>query len=181
MEGAAFQLSYAGEPVSRDLHFDIEQFLFREARLLDQECYQDWLALLAEDIRYRLPMRENRYRKDPRGALNDQDTFIYNDTLKDLRDRVARLETGIVWAEDPPLRIRRLITNVIAETTDKPDTFYVTSNFLVYRNRRQRDEAWLVGAREDYLHKVGHGFQIANRMIWLDQHVALDKNLYFFI
>ena len=181
MEGAAFQLSYAGDPVSRELHFDIEQFLFREARLLDQERYQDWLGLLADDIRYRLPMRENRYRKDPRGPLQEKDTFIYNDTLKDLKDRVARLDTGIVWAEDPPLRIRRLITNVIAESADQAATFYVTSNFLVYRNRRQRDEAWLVGAREDYLRKVGNDFKIASRMIWLDQHVALDKNLYFFI
>ena len=38
---------------------EIADFLYREAELLDERRYQDWLALLADDIRYWMPMRRN--------------------------------------------------------------------------------------------------------------------------
>ena len=38
--------------VDRDLAFEIEQFLYREARLLDAERYDEWLAMMAPDIHY---------------------------------------------------------------------------------------------------------------------------------
>ena len=37
----------------------IENFLYWEAELLDERRYEEWLALLAEDIRYWMPMRRN--------------------------------------------------------------------------------------------------------------------------
>ena len=51
-------------PVGRDLVFEIEQFLYREARLLDDERYDEWLALMAPDIHYRMPGIQARYRAD---------------------------------------------------------------------------------------------------------------------
>jgi 3-phenylpropionate/cinnamic acid dioxygenase small subunit len=38
---------------------EIEDFLYREADLLDERRYDEWLALLAEDVRYWMPMRRN--------------------------------------------------------------------------------------------------------------------------
>ena len=38
---------------------EIEDFLYREAELLDERRYEEWLALLADDIRYWMPMRRN--------------------------------------------------------------------------------------------------------------------------
>lgn len=40
---------------------EIEQFLYREARLLDDRQFQEWLDLLTDDIRYWMPVRSNRY------------------------------------------------------------------------------------------------------------------------
>ena len=40
---------------------EIEQFLYREARLLDDRKFHEWLELLTEDIRYWMPVRTNRY------------------------------------------------------------------------------------------------------------------------
>jgi Ring hydroxylating beta subunit len=36
---------------------EIEDFLYHEADLLDERRYEDWLALVAEDVRYWMPMR----------------------------------------------------------------------------------------------------------------------------
>ena len=38
---------------------EIAAFLYREAELLDERRHEEWLALLAEDIRYWMPMRRN--------------------------------------------------------------------------------------------------------------------------
>jgi 3-phenylpropionate/cinnamic acid dioxygenase small subunit len=38
---------------------EIEEFLYHEAELLDERRYEDWLALVAEDVRYWMPMRRN--------------------------------------------------------------------------------------------------------------------------
>ena len=41
-------MSLAGEGhglVSLETHYEVQAFLFREARLLDEECFEEWLAL----------------------------------------------------------------------------------------------------------------------------------------
>ena len=38
---------------------EIAEFLYREAELLDERRYDEWLELLADDIRYWMPMRRN--------------------------------------------------------------------------------------------------------------------------
>ena len=38
---------------------EVAEFLYREAELLDERRYDDWLGLLADDIRYWMPMRRN--------------------------------------------------------------------------------------------------------------------------
>lgn len=165
--------------VGRDEAYVLEQLLYQEARLLDAERFRDWLALLAPDIHYWLPVRENRYRRDPRGtAPTREDVALFDDAWNDLEDRIKRLETGLVWGEDPPGRIRRLITNVSAFETDQTDTRRVYSHFLVYRNRRQDEVAILAGARRDTWRATPDGHRLAAREVLLDQHVVLDKNLY---
>ena len=167
--------------VDRDAGYELEQLLYHEARLLDAERFRDWLGLLTDDVHYWLPVRENRYRRDPRGAApRREDVALFDDHRTDLEDRVRRLETGLVWGEDPPGRIRRLITNVSAFVAEVPDARRVYSHFLVYRNRRQDEVAMLAGARRDLWRTTLQGWRLAAREVLLDQHVVLDKNLYLF-
>jgi 3-phenylpropionate/cinnamic acid dioxygenase small subunit len=42
---------------------EVEQFLYREARLLDERRFHEWLELFTEDVRYRMAGRRNRYPK----------------------------------------------------------------------------------------------------------------------
>ncbi len=171
----------AGQAVDRETHFDIERFLIREARLLDQERLHEWLELLTPDIRYLLPVNEIRYRDDTAAIGTATGTNIFDEDYRQLEMRVNRMDTKLVWFEDPKNIARRLITNIDAEWTEVTGEVDVYSTFLVYRNRRQRDETWLVGAREDRLRLTDDGWRLAGRTILLDQRVVLDKNLHLIL
>ena len=70
-------------PEKQQLHYQVEQFLFHEASLLDARQYHDWLALLAEDIHYWMPIRrtttsreiENEFTAPGAMAFFDDDLF----------------------------------------------------------------------------------------------------------
>ena len=40
---------------------EVEQFLYHEARLLDERRLHEWLDLLTDDVRYWMPVRTTRY------------------------------------------------------------------------------------------------------------------------
>ncbi len=91
----------AAQPVDQQTHFEIERFMVREARLLDQDRLHEWLELLAPDIRYQLPVQEVRYRKDTQPIGSATGTYIFDDDYKLLEMRVNRMDTNLVWFEDP--------------------------------------------------------------------------------
>jgi len=175
-------MSEQGVLATVELAYQVEQFYYRESRLMAQRQHRQWLeSMVHPDIHYWMPITENRFVKDKRPEPTPADGGIFNDGYADLDDRIKRLETGMVWMEDPPSRIRHLITNVEVYHDDREDHLVVYSNFHVYRNRRQRDETNLIGGREDVLLMEGDDFKIIKRQINLDMRVVLDKNLYVFI
>lgn len=170
---------------------DIEEFLYREAELLDERRYRDWLALLTDDIRYWMPMRRNvKYGEGEREFTRPRSDINWFDEGKEtLERRVRQIETGIHWAEEPVSRISHLVSNVqIVEATPaaaEAREVQVKCRFLIYRNRVETETDILVGKREDLLRRVGteggeSDWRIARRKIILDQNVLLSKNLTFF-
>ena len=88
--------------VSMELLTTLTQVLYREARLLDQERYDEWMNLMAEDLHYHMPGIETRYRRDKYDQVADLNRMAYYDDSKgELKKRLARLETGTAWSEDP--------------------------------------------------------------------------------
>jgi len=171
----------------------VEQFLYREARLLDERRFHDWLELLTDDVRYWMPVRTSRYPKRSRAiVILDEDRYVedelaqegelalLDETKQSLSMRIARLETGMAWAEDPPSRTRHLITNIEVEDGDTNAELTVYSNFLVYRTRGETEQDFFVGQREDILRSVVGAWKIARRKIVLDQNVLLPKNISIF-
>ena len=94
--------------------------------------------------------------------------------------RVARLDTGMAWAEDPPSRTRHLIGNLEAAPLENGEVEAKTA-FLVYRSHLETDHQLLSGCREDLLRKVGGAWKVTRRTIVLDANVLLDKNLSVFL
>lgn len=164
--------------VSLELHHRIGQFLYEEARLLDDWQFRDWLAQLDEEIRYTMRTTVNAQTRDRRKGVQPPTTWIFNDNKDQLERRIARLETGMAWAEEPPSRTRHMISNLQVSETDQPDVFAVRLNYLLYRAQKERDETFYVGTRVDKVRRLSDGtWRLLAREIVLDQAVITSHNL----
>jgi ethylbenzene dioxygenase beta subunit len=161
---------------------EVEQTLYREARMLDDERLEEWLETLTEDIHYFMPAAEARFRGDKTDIMGDTRRMAwFNDDLETLTVRVGRLLTGTAWAEDPPTRYAHLVTNIEVEYTDDPDVLRVYSNVFAYRNRNEKDEDVLVVRREDLWRREAGTLKLAKRFMKPTWNVLLSKNLNLFL
>lgn len=161
------------------LHHEIEQFLYHEAELLDDWRFRDWLALMSQDVHYAMRTTVNAQTRDRRRSVQPPTTWIFNDTYAQLERRIARLETGMAWAEEPPSRTRHLVSNVVVTATQEPREFDVRLNYLLYRSQKERDETIYAGKRFDHVRRAdtSAGWQICRREITLDQATLNSHNL----
>jgi 3-phenylpropionate/cinnamic acid dioxygenase small subunit len=165
------------------LQQDVEQFLYKEARLLDERRLEEWLELLAEDLYYWMPMRRNIKFGDWDLELTSHDTEInWFDEGKDiLAGRIRQIDTGVHWPEEPVSRFEHLISNVEVVGADGDD-IRVNSKFHCYQNRLQDEVNQWVGRREDLLRRdPDTKFKIVKRKIILAQNVMLPKVLNTFL
>jgi 3-phenylpropionate/cinnamic acid dioxygenase small subunit len=175
----------SGRRADRDIHFEVEQFYYEEAELLDDGRFADWLELLADDLDYWMPTRTNRLRRQQALSIAARgEAGYYDETKESLAWRIRRFDSGMAWAEDPPSRTRHLITNIVVRHIDPgqhPDfsaeDLEVRSAFLVYRNRLEREENVFAGRRVDILRRTEEGLRVARRVILLDQNVLQAKNI----
>jgi 3-phenylpropionate/cinnamic acid dioxygenase small subunit len=167
--------------VGTALYNQIVEFLYEEAALLDHLRLQDWAARLAKDLIYTAPLRETRP-ADQQSATMVRTVQHFHDDWRSIMGRIMRLTGKSAWAEDPPSRTRRLVTNVLVARTAKPDEFSVTSYLLVTRSRFNFSEYDLISAeRRDVLRQDGDSFQLARREIIVDQAVLGTPNLAIFL
>lgn len=170
-------MAATGEAVDDPLLGRISRFYHMEARLLDEERHHAWYNLLADDLFYWMPLRENRFRRDPRTEISPDNMAMFDETKADIAVRIGRLASNLVWTEDPPTRHVYLVSNIEAFQTGTANEYEAHSAFVQYRNRSEHDTAELVGRRRDLLRDTGSGFQIVRRLILLPQSVLLTKNL----
>lgn len=98
--------------------------LEREARLLDQARYQDWLGLYAPECVVWVPTAAQP--GDPRSEVS-----VFFDDRRRLEDRIFRLGSGTAWSQVPPSRTVRLVSNVEAFRTEERMVLMVRSNLLI--------------------------------------------------
>jgi benzoate/toluate 1,2-dioxygenase beta subunit len=103
---------------------EFRRLLEREARLLDQLRYDDWLAMYAAECIYWVPSTPNA--GDPRRQIS-----VMFDDRRRLEDRVYRLRTGFAWSQAPASRTVRLVSNVEVFATRHDDIRMLRSNFLI--------------------------------------------------
>lgn len=161
--------------MAEPLYHEIEQWLYREAELLDTGRLSEWLELLTDDVTYTMPVRVNRERGQSGIAMDLQH---FADDRQTLQLRVDRLNTEFAWAEDPPSRTRHFVTNVRVYPTANADEVEVRSYLLLYRNRREWTGADLLsGERQDLLRRVDGAWRLARRLIVVDQSTLGMMNL----
>src|ERR1700716_2831234 len=142
------------DPAERDL---FRRLIEREARLLDQLRYEEWLTLFARECIYWVPATPNA--GDPR-----REVAVMFDDRRRLEDRIYRFRTGYAWSQAPAARTVRLVTNVEVFATARDDSRMVRSNFLI--NEFWGDETRvLTGWAAHRLVRDGEGWQTQAKQV----------------
>ena len=170
-------------PVDLALQQEIEQFYYWEAKLLNDRRYPEWFALLADDIRYSMPIRTTRTMRETDREYTRPNEYAHFDEDADMmRQRLRKITSDVNWSENPASRTRHIISNVMVIDGEHPGEYQVSNVFVVYRNRLERQVDLFAGERKDLLRRTGGDsvFEIARRTILLDQSTLLSNNLSFF-
>ena len=112
-------------------HHGVEQFLYREARLMDTHAYDTWLELWARTAHYWIPCNGD-------DIDVTRHVSLVNEDRPGLEDRVQRLKSGAHYAQDPPSRLSRVVSNVELDQDSSPDALVVHSTFNLSAHRRRR-------------------------------------------
>jgi benzoate/toluate 1,2-dioxygenase beta subunit len=151
------------DPALRDA---VAAFLAREARLLDENRFEEWLALFAPECVYWVP-----------GAPEANDPLreiaIAFDDRRQLEGRIYRLRTGHAWSQVPPSRTSRLVSNVEVFGAGEPGLYMVRSSFLTTEFRAGETRT-LAGWCAHRLARADDDWRIVVKQVNL---VDCDRNL----
>ena len=98
---------------------DLTSFVLHEARLIDEQRFEEWLDLFAEDGRYWMPLEMGQ--TDP--ILHN--SLFYDDKLL-LRIRVERLKGAKTYSQKPKSRCHHLMQAPLVEARDDAAGEYAT-------------------------------------------------------
>ena len=151
----------------------VQRFLYKEARLLDSRQYNEWLELLAPEVRYCVFLSTHR---DLEAAPLSY--AIIDEDFTGLKSRVDQISNyKLTRAENPPSLFRRLVSNIEAFKQEK-ETVSVLSSIFVHRLRPDAPSAQLYAAsRVDILRPLGNSWCIEKRHVQLDHSFLSDGSL----
>ena len=122
-------MSNTGPAIGEELRRELEVFVYREARLADESRYDEWEALLADEVRYWVPVVQ--VDPDP-----EHDVSIINDNRQRLATRLRQLRTGTRHSQAPKSVMRRLLSNLMYAELDD-GSYAVDGNFVIYEYQTQ--------------------------------------------
>ena len=143
--------------------FEVEQFLYREARYADEADYDNWEALWTDDALYWVPA--NGADTDPRREMS----VIYDNRSR-ISTRLKQTRTGRRYAAAPASTLRRSLSNIeFLGGRANPDggvDLEVGANFLLLESRARGTHLW--GGRITYrLRKTADGLRLAYKKVAL--------------
>ena len=149
-----------------DLHHDVSQFLFREARYADDHRYEEWEALWSDDGFYWIPANGDDI--DPERQMS----IIYDNRSR-IRLRVRQLMTGKRHTQEPQSRLRRIVGNIEIIKVEERE-LHVACNTMIFESALRGDILW-ASKNEFVLRRNGYDFMIARKKVAL---VNNDKAIF---
>jgi p-cumate 2,3-dioxygenase subunit beta len=146
------------ENISRN---DVEEFLYREAALLDSWKLDQWFSLFTEDASYHVPTVGTAPDVTPDNTL-----FYVADDYARLRERVTRLQKKTAHVEFPRSRTRHMVTNVLIDRREG-DELLVSAAFAVHRFKNGNADTY-VGSYRYRLVAAGGRLCIREKRCMLD-------------
>ena len=153
-------------PIDRELLAEVTQFIYREARLQDDHCYDAWEALWTDDGIYWIPANGE-------GGDPEQEMSIVYDNRSRIALRVAQFHTGKRFSQTPRSRLRRIVSNIEILSIDGMGQVVVTSNAMVFESGRRGDTIW--ASRNEYkLRREGEALRMAlKKVVLVNNQTAL--------
>lgn len=160
----------------------IEDFIYHEARLLDERRFEDWMALFRPDGVYWAPARPEQ--ADPWSEVS-----LMFDDKELMSNRIQRLRHPKMFAQLPASRAVRQVSNIRVdespEAQAKPDGIVtVRSVFFMFEHRPtlpQPMERVLAGHYTHELVPHGETFEIASKKALLANcDAAFDSFFLYF-
>lgn len=156
--GAAAARLAAGDPfavaeVGPEVQLAVERFLYRQAEILDEGRWDDWLALFAEDGRYWMPAEADQ--TDGEGVPN-----IFWEDLDLMRLRIRRNLHPRAHSQAPPNRLCHVVSNVIVESADAGGDIVARSRFHCAEYLRYEVRSF-TGRYRHLLRAAPDGYRIA--------------------
>ena len=162
---------------------EMQELLSEEAYLLDMRAFDEWLSWLHDDVQYLMPIITNRRPREYALAVSSKDDVAHFDEDKtSFSIRIRRLGTNMAWAEDPPSRIRRFVSNIVVRQVQEGQ-FAVRSYVDAYRSRVDDERGRFTGVRYDIWERgSGSGkYLLLYRRIVPDDVVLSFGNLSFWV
>jgi 3-phenylpropionate/cinnamic acid dioxygenase small subunit len=141
-----------------DLLREVEQFIYREARLADELEYDEWEALWTDDAIYWVPANGDDI--DPATQMS-----VLFDNRSRIATRIKQLQTGKRHSQNPPSRLRRLISNIELLSSDD-EHIHAGANFLIYESRERGLTLW-AGRTEYKLRRADGGLRMVCKKVLL--------------
>ncbi len=137
---------------------EVEQFLYREAELLDRGRYDEWLQLFTPDCLYWVPLEAGQ----PDGL---ETCSIVHDDYRLLEVRVKQYRHPRAHARTPYARTVHQVGNVVLGDQDAATgELTVHSNLVMIEFRAERQRTW--GALVEHrLRRTERGLAIARKRI----------------
>jgi len=112
---------------------ELIDFVVREARLIDQQRFDEWLDMYADDAFYWMPLEWNQ--TDPRLTCS----LMYEDKLL-LSIRVERLKGARTFSQKPKSRCHHVLQTPQVDSRDEANNSYVTWTPMHYIETRLDDQ-----------------------------------------
>ena len=141
------------KPAGLELQHAVEQFLYRQAELLDGKRWQDYIDLFAEDGIYWMPAK-------PEDKTWDGMPSIFAEDRNLMTVRMNRVLHPDAWSQRPLWGTNHVVSNVVIRKTSPSEDVEVTSRFHMMELRRD-DVRHFAGSYSHSLRKTKTGYQIA--------------------
>jgi len=158
--------------------WEVTQFLYEEAELLDGWRYREWVDLLTDDFQYVVPVPVTR--DDPTRPMYDERAFLVEETKPSLDLWVRRADPEVfewAWGENPRQRVRHFLSNIRVTSQGENDEVTVRANLLLSFGRQSDPAVFASAERLDRLRRVDGRWMLAGRTVYLDQNVHVLTHL----
>lgn len=156
---------------------EVEDFLYYESSLIDNARFEEWLGLFTPDARYRLPISMDD---------NELEPALIDDDRERLEERIYRLTSTEVHAQQPPSKTIHAVTNVRVESQGDADLL-VRCNLTVHEVRIGGPgqvglgELRVLPGRAEYVLALGTPLRIRKKTVYLLERELPMQNIAFII